>query len=163
MVAKQFRGEVPSRAVRDRRMLARMTGSLVADFTDINRILQQGVECPAREGGPARLDPALGDAALGANAVAVELLFEQPHAAEFTVAREDMFNRCGFGRIYLELAIAHLIAQRHQPAHPETLTLGRGDLVADPLARHFALKLGERQQYVECQTAHRGRGVGTVG
>jgi hypothetical protein len=101
MVVEQFRGEVSGRAVHDRRMLARMASSFVPDLTNVNRILKQGIERAARQGGPARLDSALGDTAFGADAAAVEFVFEQSHAAEFTIAREDLFNRYGFVLIYL--------------------------------------------------------------
>src|SRR3546814_20454675 len=40
-----------------------------------------------------------------------------------------------------------------------TLLLGGGDLVTDALARDLALELGEAEQHVEGQPAHRGRGV----
>ncbi len=43
----------------------------------------------------------------------------------------------------------HLIPERDQTAHPYALLLGGGDLVADSLTGHLALKLSEGQQDVE--------------
>ena len=43
-------------------------------------------------------------------------------------------------------AIFNAIAERNHPAHPHALFLGRGDLVADPLARDLPLELGEGEQ-----------------
>ncbi len=57
----------------------------------------------------------------------------------------------------------HLVAERDQTTHPHSLLLGGGDLVADPLARHLALELGEGQQDIERQASHRARGIELLG
>ena len=62
-----------------------------------------------------------------------------------------------------ELAILELVAERHHAADPEPFALGGGDLVADAFGRDLALELGERQQHVEGQTAHRGGGIELLG
>jgi hypothetical protein len=41
------------------------------------------------------------------------------------------------------------IAERHGSADPEALSFGGGYLVADTLADHFPLELGEGQKHVE--------------
>ncbi len=51
------------------------------------------------------------------------------------------------------------VTQGRDAAHPHPLALGGGDLVADALAGDLALKLGEGQQHVQHQSAHRGGGV----
>jgi hypothetical protein len=66
-----------------------------------------------------------------------EFFLEQAHAAELTVAREDVSYDCSFGLVYDQLALAHLVPERHQAAHPDALALGGGDLVADELAGHL--------------------------
>ena len=48
-------------------------------------------------------------------------------------------------------------------AHPHAAGPGGGELVPDSLADHLALELRERQQDVQRQPAHRGRGVERLG
>jgi hypothetical protein len=56
-----------------------------------------------------------------------------------------------------------LIAQRHVAPHPETLLLGRRDLVANALGRNLPLKLGKAQQHVESQPPHACGGIERLG
>ena len=53
----------------------------------------------------------------------------------------------------------HPVTERRHPAHPHPLLFRGGDLVADTLADHLALKLREGQQNIEGQAPHRGGGV----
>lgn len=48
------------------------------------------------------------------------------------------------------------VAQGDVPAHPQSLALGGGDLVADALSRYLPLELSEGQQHVQRQAAHAG-------
>ena len=52
-----------------------------------------------------------------------------------------------------------IVSQRNQPTHPEPLLLGRCDLVSNALGSDFSFELGEGQEHVESQPAHRGGGV----
>jgi hypothetical protein len=54
-----------------------------------------------------------------------------------------MFHRRRFGLIDHQSAIADVVAQGRDSAHPHSLALGGGDLVPDPLARYLALELRE--------------------
>ena len=60
-------------------------------------------------------------------------------------------------------AVLDLVAERRPAAHPHALLAGRRELVADALADHLALELGEAEQDVERQPAHGGRGVELLG
>ena len=72
-------------------------------------------------------------------------------------------HRFGLGRIHDQLAVLHVVAERHWPAHPDIL-LARGDgLVADPLANHPTLELGKAEQDVQRQPPHRRGGVEGLG
>src|ERR1700730_1476026 len=129
-------------------MLARVADALVTDLTHIDRVSQQGIKSSTRERLTTRFDSIFGDTDLRVDAISVEFFLEQPHATELTIAREDMSHGGGFGFVYDQLAVAHLVPERHQAAHPDTLALGGGDLVADALAGHLPLELREREQDV---------------
>ena len=62
-----------------------------------------------------------------------------------------------------ELAVLGPVAERHDAAHPHALLLRGRDLVADALGRDLPLELGEGQQHVQRQPAHRGGGVELLG
>jgi len=59
--------------------------------------------------------------------------------------------------------VLHVIAEGQGTADPKPLSFGGSNLVADALGSDFPLELGERQQHVECQPAHRSRGVKLLG
>ena len=62
-----------------------------------------------------------------------------------------------------QLAVLQPIAERDITTHPHALLARRGELVPDALADHLALELGEGQQDVQRQPAHRGRGAEGLG
>jgi len=67
---------------------------------------------------------------------------------------EDAAHRLRLGRVDGERALAGIIADRHIAAHPHSLFLRGGDLVADAFAGDLALELGEGQQHIERQAPH---------
>ena len=78
------------------------------------------------------------------------LLVAEPLAAEFAcqVSRsrlQQTAQRCDGPMlprvVHHQLAILHIVSERHVAAHPDTAFAGRGNLVADPLADHLAFKL----------------------
>ena len=88
------------------------------------------------------------------------------HRAEVDIGSEDGAHDLGLllvDRQGARVILRRLVAKRHNAAHPHALGLGGRDLVADALARHLALELGEGQQHVQCQAAHAGRGVEGLG
>ena len=119
------------------------------DLADIERIAEQRIERPTREALFTGAGPITGYAELGAEAIAVKLRLEQPHAAQGAVALEYMSDRGGFAFDDHQLAVTYLIAERDHTTHPHALALGSRNLVADALARDLAFELGEREQHVE--------------
>src|SRR3954451_11427533 len=92
--------------------------------------------------GPARAQPApsCDDAAIP------QLALQRREGAELKVALEDQPHRRGLILPDHELALPHLVSERHDAPDPNALALRGRDLVADALARDFALELGKGQQ-----------------
>src|SRR5215469_479783 len=87
---------VPEFSFHDGSMLARMAHSAMADFTYIERIAQHHVERAARERVPLVGWCAVARAPrFGNDFLAVELVLEQPYAAELQVAAEDQSYHLG--------------------------------------------------------------------
>src|SRR5271167_5160439 len=149
----------PGLGVDQRRVLAGVELALVCNPTDVNRVRQQPVEVPAREGFSAALDAARRRAALCAEPEAVGLLLDPAHAAELAIKGEDTTHGLSLNRVDDERALACVVAERHVAAHPHALLLRSGDLVADPFAGHLALELSKGQQHIEGQPPHRARGT----
>ena len=160
---KLLLGSLPHRLLHDRLMLTGMVEVLVPDLTDVNRIREQRVKCPAGERVPARLDSALCGAPLGNNTAAVQIFFEQPHAAEFLVAPENIADDLCLRLVDHNAPVADLIPQWHNTAHPYAFAFGGRNFVADPFPRHLALELGEGEQDVERQASHRSRRIELLG
>ena len=79
------------------------------------------------------------------------------HRAEVDIGSEDGAHDLGFflvDRQGARVILRRLVAKRHSAPHPHALGLGGRNLVADALARHLALELGEGQEHVQCQAAH---------
>src|SRR6266446_1979775 len=144
-------------------MLPGVELALVRNLTDVNRVGEQAVNVPAREGLAAAFDAARRRAALCAEPDAVGLLLDPAHAAEVTIESEDMAYRLGLGRVDDEGAVGGVIAERHDTAHPHALLLRGGDLVTDPFAGDLALELSKGQQHIEGQPPHRARGIELLG
>jgi hypothetical protein len=68
---------------------------------------------------------------------------QEPDGTEFEITFIEVFHRRGFSPVDYQLAIANVITQRRNAAHPHSLALGGGDLVTNPLARYLTLELGE--------------------
>ena len=77
----------------------------------------------------------------------------------FEVAPEDSPHLLGILRYDGDLLVDTGVAERDGAADPNAFFLGRGDLVADPLANDLAFKLGKRQEHVESQAPHAARRV----
>ena len=88
---------------------------------------------------------------------------QQVEAAKLEVAAEDGPDPLGLGLIDGDLAVLRVIAKRRHAADPKTLALGGRDLVPDALRGDLALELGERQQHIQRQPAHRGGGIELLG
>jgi hypothetical protein len=82
---------------------------------------------------------------------------------EFDEALEDVPDQLGLTLVGHQPSVLDVVAQRRHAAHPHALALAGRDLVADALAGDLALELGEGQQDVQHQAAHRGRRVELLG
>src|SRR3954469_603155 len=78
-----------------------------------------------------------------------QLALQRRERSELKVTLEDQPHRRGLIVPDHELALPHLISERHDAADPDALAFGGRDLVADALARDLALELGKGQQHVE--------------
>jgi len=154
---------LPKLVRHNRFVLPRITFLLVADLSDMNRIRQQFIQGSAREAAPSRLDTLLRDPDLRYDSALVEFPAELPDAAKFQVTLIDVPDRVGFGRIDDQPTLANLISQRRNPPHPHALALGGCNFVADTLSGDLPLELGEGEQHVQRQPAHRGGGVELLG
>ena len=101
--------------------------------------------------------------ALGSKFQAGELGLEFADISQFEKKLKDCPDRLGFSLVDNERAVFSVISNGHPAAHPHSLLLGSGNLVADPLAGHLALELGKGQQNVKGQTPHGGGGVELLG
>src|SRR4029077_18464211 len=122
-------------------MLPEVELALVCNLTDVDRVREQLVEVPPREGFAAALGALRRRAALCREAEAIGLLLYPAHAAEVTIESEDTAYRLGLGRVDDEGAVGGVIAERHIAAHPHPLLLGGGDLVTDAFAGDLPLEL----------------------
>ncbi len=95
----------------------------------------------------------------GSNVPTPQFPLQRANGSQFKIEIEDQAHDRRLLLVHMEFALAEPIAEGHNPAHPQSLLLRRCDLVANALARDLALELGERQQHVEGQAAHTGRGV----
>ena len=92
-------------------------------------------------------------------ALGVQLPDQQEGRAEVEEAPEDQADQLGLGRVHHQLAVPDVVAERRVAAHEDALAAAGGELVPDPFARELALELREREQDVQRQPAHRGRGA----
>src|ERR1700730_12956615 len=144
----------PGFAMDQRRMLAGVELTPVLNLTGKDRVREEMVEVPAREGLPAALGALRCRAALRSEPEAVGLFFDPAHAAELAIEREDMAHRLGLSRVDDECTLARVIAERHNTSHPHAFLLRGSDLVADPFAADLPLELGKGQQHIEGQPPH---------
>src|SRR5580704_16660071 len=104
---------------------------LVPDFTYVNRVGQQFVQCSTREPAPSRLDALARDADFRLYPSLLQFLAQLPDAPQFQVALIDVPDSFGFCRINDQPPLANVVAERRQPSHPHSLALGGGYFVTD--------------------------------
>jgi hypothetical protein len=147
-------------AVHDRRLRAGQDVALVSDLADIEPVAQE-----IEQASPLERDATAGAAqpCLGADVTLLEISNQGIDAAKFEIAPKDQSDLFGLTLDNGDLALLHVVAEREGTADPESLALGRCDLVPDPLGCDLSLELSKGQQHIERQPAHRGRGVELLG
>src|SRR5262245_60319270 len=135
----------------------------MGDLTPVNAVLQHQIESATAD----RL------AAIGGAVGPNPLFAPNPRDCKFIVEVSDRFERKiatvdiddGPGLLFMndKLAVFHVVSKWRHAAHPHALLLGGRDLVAHSLANDLALELSERQQHVEREPSHAGRGVKLLG
>ena len=125
-------------------VLARIAGPLVDGFAQIDPVLQEPMQEPLGD------DPAL----LGRDPAITQIPQHDRCRTALCELVEDVANVGSFGVVHHQLAGLHVVSQWRAAPHPHALGAGRRNLVANALAGHFALELGEGQQHVERQAAH---------
>ena len=90
----------------------------------------------------------------GADVTVFEISNQGVDAAKFKIALEDQPDLFRLTFYNGDLAVLHVVAEGEGTADPESLALGRCDLVPDPLGCDLSLELRKGQQHIECQPAH---------
>src|ERR1700722_9328265 len=80
-------------------------------------------------------------------------------AAEPQILGEDLSDSFRFLDVDKNPTLAQIIAEWDAAAHPHSLGLRSCDLIPNPFAGHFPLKLREGEEDIEREPAHRGRSV----
>src|SRR3954463_13051620 len=118
----------------DRGVLPRMACAAVVELAEVDPVAQHMRERAVAErdapDGPARAQPAPSrdDAALP------QLALQRREGSELKIALEDQPHRRGLIVPDHELALPHLVSERHDAADPNALPFRGRDLVADALA-----------------------------
>lgn len=159
LVAKSFLHLFPDRSVYDCLMLAGMPNLAVPNLAEIDGVGEQFVERTATEQLSSRFDPFPGNPDLRDDPVAGQFFLEQADRAEFQIPFEDVTDCHGFRFVDHQTPLAPVIAERYRTPHPKAALLGGGNLVANALAGHLTLELCEREQHIQREPTHRGRGV----
>src|SRR6266404_3809109 len=132
---------VPCRGVNQRRMLARIPNAPVLDLPYIKGVRQDLVKVTARKGQTADRPTAGRRIWLGREIKTNKFGLDQLDVFESQKQVKDGPDGHGLGFIDGEGAVLSVVADGYPASHPHSLLLGCGDLVADPLARDFALEL----------------------
>ena len=122
-----------------------MADALVNSLAEVDPVAQRLVDEPLVDRAPA----------LGRDALGPQRLRQHGRRADLDEPLEDHPHRLRLGRVHHQLALLHVVSERRPSTHPHALRPRRRELVPDPLGGDLALELGERQQDVERQPAHR--------
>ena len=145
--------------VDDCRVFAGEGPALVIELAEIDPVGQDRAKWPIRQGHAALDGSALDLSLAGDEALGAQGFNQRRNGSQLDVPPEQHPHLLGLGLVDEQLAVLNSIAEWHRAAHPEALLLRCGDLVADPLARHFAFKLGKGEQHIEGQATHAVGGI----
>ena len=126
-------------------MLAAMHLTPIGDLADVEPVVEQmgkGTHAEADTAAPAAIATAID---LGPDALPIELRDQSPHGAKLQIPGEDGVHHLRLLGHHDELLVDTAIAEWHGSADPEALAFRGRDLVAQPLADHFALEPGKGQ------------------
>src|SRR5258707_7770300 len=137
--------------------------ALEDDLPNVEPVAQKMGERAARERNPSDGLSALERSHLGDDPPLAEVCHQTVEAAKLEVAAEDGPNPLSFLFDHNNLAVLGLVSERGHAADPKPLALGGADLVSNALGGHFSLELGKRQQHIQGQSAHGGRGIELLG
>src|SRR5216684_1287425 len=133
------------------------------DLPNVEPVAQKMGERAAGERNPSNGLAGLERSYLGDGPAFAEVCHQPVEAPQLEVAAKDGPNPLGFLFNDNDLAVLGLVSKGSHAADPKPLALGGGDLVPDALGGHFPLKLGKRQQDIQGQSPHGGRGIELLG
>src|SRR5947207_9509099 len=116
-------------------------------------------ERSAGEWDAANRAPGLERSHLGDDLSLAKVGHQQVEAAKLQIPPKDGPNPLSLLFNHDDLAVLGLVSERSYAPDPQALALGGRDLVADALGGHLTFKLVKRQQDIERQPPHRGRGI----
>ena len=154
---------IPQLAGDDRLVLASEYGIFVANFADVDGVAQEFGDVLFIHRRAIARAAVLQAVGLGGDPFQGQFPNDVRDRLDFRKSGEDAPNGCGVLLLNDQLAVFDLVAQWRVAPHPQALAFAGGDLVADAFARDLALELGEGQQDVEHQPAHRRGGVELLG
>ena len=150
-------------ACHDGLMFALVDFVLINGLAQVDAVRQQLEEAVFGELVTAAFMPLAGGPVLGGPAAVGQFLGRFEERFVFEVEFEDAADPLGLVLVDHQLALDDVITQHRHAAGPFTLAAGGGNLVAGSLGDNLAFELGEREQHVEHQAAHRRAGVELLG
>src|SRR6516164_1405819 len=154
LIRKLLLDRIEEGAVQDWWLLARQDLTLISDLADIEPVAQEIEQCS-----PLERDATAGAAGckqpcLGADVTVFEISNQGVDAAKFKIALEDQPDLFSLTFYNGDFAVLHFVAEGEGTADPESLALGRCDLVPDPLGCDLSRSNCAKDNSIECQPAH---------
>ena len=156
-------GGIPETLLHDGWVLPRIPLVAMPDLAQVHPVAQDLVDEALVDGFSLPHPALLRGPGLGGHPVEAELLDQPGRGAEFDETLEDMPDGLRLLRVGDQPPVLDVVAERRDTAHPQPLALAGRNLVADALAGHLALELGEGEQDVQHQPPHGGGGVELLG
>ena len=156
-------GGIPEFWRNDRLVLPRITLALVHHLAKVDAVAQHGEQVLLIDWATGAMQTTLCDPGLRGLALDGKFADKLRRRTMLGIAAEDAAHQLGLGGIDDQFALDDVVPEWWHTTHPHAFGLARGNLVADTLARDFALELRERQQDVECEPPHGGGGIELLG
>src|SRR5258708_28897373 len=154
---------VKESTIKDGGLLAGKDLALEGDLANVEPIAQKMGEWAAGEWDAANRAPGLERSHLGDDPALAKVGHQQVEAAKRQIRPKDGPNAFSLLFNHDDLAVLGLVSERGYAPDPQPLALVGRDLVSNALGGDFPLKLGTRQQDIERQPPHRGRGIELLG